>query len=92
MITGGPRYARVSRVDRVWKEGGEDDDGDDDDGLILPLRGVPVTSRLININDSNEPTSQLRARLLLNSSRLDPRPFFSFSNRNRNRCLDTSPL
>lgn len=95
VITGGPRYARVSRVDRVWKEGGEDDDGDDD-GLILPLRGVPVTSRLININDSNEPTSQLRARLLLNSSRLDPRPFlslfFSFSNRNRNRCLDTSPL
>lgn len=91
VITGGPRYARVSRVDRVWKEGGEDDDGDDD-GLILPLRGVPVTSRLININDSNEPTSQLRARLLLNSSRLDLRPFFSFSNRNRNRCLDTSPL
>lgn len=28
----------------------------DEDGLILPLWGVPVTSRLININDSNEPS------------------------------------
>lgn len=41
----------------MWTEfGGEGAKGDDDDGLILPLWGVPVTSRLININDSNEPS------------------------------------